>query len=119
MADEKFSQWHGIDRNSIDWQLFVNTDKCIGCGLCVTSCGRNVYAFDYEKGRSFVANPKNCLVGCQTCANMCPSETIHFTDEGETTKQKAQHIVKETMMLIKVKKELNDRRLSLEAKPNK
>jgi ferredoxin len=40
--------WHGIPREEIRWSPTVVADRCMGCGLCVTSCGREVYAFDYE-----------------------------------------------------------------------
>lgn len=47
--DPKFSKFQGIDRDKIDWHLVVDESKCIGCGMCATSCGRGVYKFDYEK----------------------------------------------------------------------
>lgn len=40
--------WHGIPRAQIDWHPTVVADRCVGCGLCTTSCGRGVYGFDYE-----------------------------------------------------------------------
>ncbi|RMF00790.1 MAG: hypothetical protein D6768_11995, partial [Chloroflexi bacterium] len=29
--------WHGIPREEIDWYPTVIAERCIGCGLCVTS----------------------------------------------------------------------------------
>jgi len=43
---EKFAEWKGIDRTKIDWAPEINQDKYVSCGMCVTSCGRNV--FDYN-----------------------------------------------------------------------
>ena len=44
MPDPKFAKpWHGIPREQIDWQPTVNEAACIGCGTCVTGCGRLVY----------------------------------------------------------------------------
>jgi Fe-S-cluster-containing dehydrogenase component len=41
--------WHGIQREEIRWNPEVDEELCIGCGMCVTGCGRMVYRFDYEK----------------------------------------------------------------------
>jgi ferredoxin len=47
MSDQKnTNQWHGIPRQEIQWYPTIVAERCIGCGLCVTSCGKNVYAFD-------------------------------------------------------------------------
>ncbi|MCK7496828.1 MAG: 4Fe-4S binding protein [Comamonadaceae bacterium] len=42
------AQWHGIPREQINWHPTLVAERCIGCGICATSCGKNVYAFDYD-----------------------------------------------------------------------
>lgn len=111
--NDRFSKWHGIERTTIDWHPVIDESKCIGCGICVTSCPRGVYKYDYKNKKSKVVNPLNCMVACQTCANLCPVGAISFTKKGETTGEKAQRIVKETNILIKVKKELEERKSEL------
>lgn len=86
----QFNQWHGIDRDKIDRHPNIDESKCIGCGMYVNSCGRCVYKFDYKNKKSKAVNPTNCMVACQTCANMCPIGTISFVKKGETTREKAQ-----------------------------
>lgn len=79
MPDPKFTKpWHGVPREEIDWNPTVIEDACIGCGTCVTGCSRLVYRFDYERKKSVVADPLNCMVGCTTCANTCPTHAIRF-----------------------------------------
>jgi len=107
--DPKFAKFHGIDRDQIDWRPTIDESKCIGCGLCATTCGRKVYKFDYENKKSKVVNPKNCMVACQTCANLCPAKAIIFA-ENDATREKAQKIVRETKILGKVKIELEERK---------
>ena len=113
--DKKFSEWHSIPRENIKWNPVIDESKCIGCGLCVTTCGRGVYKFDYVSKKTKVANPNNCLVGCQTCANLCPAKAISFADK-DKTREKAQEIVKVNQILPKVKKELELRKGELEIK---
>ena len=110
--DKKFTEFHGIPRDLIDWHPVIDESKCIGCGMCVTSCGRGVYKFDYVKKKSKVANPNNCMVACITCANLCPAKAISFA-EGDRTREKAQEIVKTTGILPRVKKELELRKEDL------
>jgi CDP-4-dehydro-6-deoxyglucose reductase len=79
MPDPKFVKpWHGIPREQIAWSPSVEADACTGCGSCVTGCGRLVYRYDYVKRIAFVVDPLNCMVGCTTCANTCPTHAIHF-----------------------------------------
>jgi CDP-4-dehydro-6-deoxyglucose reductase len=79
MPDPKFTKpWHGVPRESIDWHPTVNDEACIGCGTCVTGCGRLVYRFDFERKKPMVVDPLNCMVGCTTCANSCPTHAISF-----------------------------------------
>jgi len=50
--------------------------------MCVTSCGRGVYAFDFQANRPVVAAPQACMVGCTTCATLCLQDAIEFPSQG-------------------------------------
>lgn len=79
MPDLKYTKpWHGVPREEIDWNPTVIEDACIGCGTCVTGCSRLVYRYDFERRKAVVADPLNCMVGCTTCANTCPTHAIRF-----------------------------------------
>jgi len=106
-------EWHGIPREEINWHPTIDENKCVGCGLCVTTCGRGVYKFNYEENKPKIVSPNNCLVGCQTCSNLCPAKAIKFA-ENDKTREKAQEIVKVHQVLPKVKKELENRKSDLE-----
>lgn len=107
--DPKFAKFHGVEREQIKWNPEVDESKCIGCGLCATSCGRGVYKFDYENKKSKVANPNNCMVACQTCANLCPVKAINFAKE-DKTREKAQELVRNFQLIPKAKEELEKRK---------
>jgi len=110
VTPNQFDKWHGIDRNAIDWHPVIDESKCIGCGMCATTCGRGVYKFDYTKRKGVVAVPNHCLVGCQTCANLCPVGAISFVKDPQTTREKAQDIVKKTGVFVNVKQELENKK---------
>lgn len=78
IRDLSNTEWWGIPRKEIPWYPQVDYKKCIGCGLCFMTCGRVVYDWDFKQMRPIVARPYNCLVGCSTCANLCPREAINF-----------------------------------------
>lgn len=106
MSSPQFTQpWHGIPRDQIRWHPVVNTEVCIGCGLCVTTCGRAVFRYDYAARRPVVTEPMQCMVGCTTCANICTEQAISFPPLSEI-----RLLIKRHKILQRVKKvELLDR----------
>ncbi len=59
--------------------IAVDQARCIGCGLCVTTCG-DVFELG-EDGKSHVKN----AVGCQTCncqqaLDECPANAISWQE---------------------------------------
>lgn len=109
VSDPKFAKWKGLDRDTIKWNPSIDRDRCTGCGMCVTSCGRNVFDFDKSKGKSVVARPNNCMVGCTSCETWCIFNAISFPD-----KQYVKDLIKEKGLLAVAKKELKEK---LAAKP--
>lgn len=81
--------WHGIPRKEIPWFPTVDTDACIGCTLCFLSCGRNVY--EMQDNKSVAVNPFNCMVGCSTCATVCPTQAITFPERDLIWKLEREH----------------------------
>lgn len=79
MPNPNFTKpWHGIPRETIAWNPSVNEDLCIGCATCVTGCSRLVYRYDFDRKKAVVVDPLNCMIGCTTCANTCPTHAISF-----------------------------------------
>jgi heterodisulfide reductase subunit A len=62
----------------------VNTDRCIGCGLCTEICAFNAMILENDAGKGYRAKniPASCK-GCGLCAATCPQKAIdmmHFRD---------------------------------------
>ncbi len=66
----------GLPRNEIDWSPRINYELCINCGVCLEKCDHKVYAKDGEK--VIVAQPYECVVGCESCRHRCPTGAISF-----------------------------------------
>jgi CDP-4-dehydro-6-deoxyglucose reductase len=110
MPDLKFMKpWHGVPREAIDWHPTIIEASCIGCGTCVTGCNRLVYRFDYERRKPVVFDPLNCMVGCTTCANTCPADSIVFPP-----RQKVLELGKLPPVLRAIHEDLITRREELE-----
>jgi len=106
ILDEKFMKWKGIDRTEIEWHPVIDPEKCTGCGMCVTTCGRNVFDFDKEKNKSVVARPLQCMVGCTSCQIWCVFNAISFPD-----KEYVRDLIKKKGLLKKAKEELQKKLL--------
>lgn len=107
-------KWHGVARNDVPWFPTIDENKCIHCGLCYVTCGRAVFEMDDERRTSVVIEPYRCMVGCTTCANICPTEAISFPDRSLVQKIEREHkilkIVQEEVKTKKVKAELEKAR---------
>ncbi len=78
LAKADFSKWFGVERKKINWYPVIDEGKCTGCGMCTAICGRDVFEYDSESGKSKVKNPYNCMVGCDNCSIYCPTDAISF-----------------------------------------
>jgi len=72
----KTRKYMGIDREKIAWQPTIDPGICTGCGACAEFCPNDVFAL--VDGVMTVANPLNCVPGCDRCAGECPVSAITF-----------------------------------------
>jgi Nif-specific ferredoxin III len=65
----------------------IDFTRCLGCGRCLKTCGRDVMALramneegefvdneeddEIERKVMTIANPENCI-GCEACDRVCP-----------------------------------------------
>lgn len=54
----------------------INTEACIGCGLCMRSCPSNAIAVD-RAAESWQIERFDC-VQCGNCVNMCPKKCLRI-----------------------------------------
>ncbi len=66
----------GVERNQITWNPSIDYDLCVQCGMCM-NCGKGVFSWG-EDHMPHVVKPRDCVVGCTTCANLCQGQAIQF-----------------------------------------
>ncbi|MCM8764785.1 MAG: ferredoxin family protein [Candidatus Omnitrophica bacterium] len=98
---EQFAKWKGIPRQEIDWHPIIDENKCTGCGICFTTCGRNVFDYDKNRKKSVVARPFQCMVGCTSCQVWCIFDAISFPD-----KKVVRDFIKEKKLLVQARNEV-------------
>ena len=107
IKDLSQSDWWGLPRREVPWYPRIDYEKCVGCGVCFMTCkGRVVYDWDFEKMRPIVARPYNCMVGCSTCANLCPAGAISFPSKNELEKYR-----NKAKVVAKARKKLEELRI--------
>ncbi len=61
--------------------LRIVADRCVGCGVCVAKCKREVFALD-EVRRLAVVSDLSACVGCGKCVDkMCKFSAIELKIE--------------------------------------
>ena len=73
--------------NPGDQPVWVNTDNCKACDICVSVCPSGVLGMRYEKNSTLGAmisidNPDACI-GCNECELSCPDFAIYVADKQE------------------------------------
>lgn len=68
----------------MSYQHVIDSNRCKGCGLCVTVCPKKVLEISGEvnaKGYFPVcqARPEDCIY-CTTCCLMCPDVAITISE---------------------------------------
>ena len=90
---ELISQMSSLyDMSGFDRLISIDNEKCILCGLCVQACNAlgtgaisTVQRGTDKKVSTPYDNPSKFCVGCLSCANVCPTGAIAYT-QTETTR---------------------------------
>ena len=72
-----------IPRDRVSWFPTIDYDACVADRACLDFCHSDVFRWDEAEARVEVVNPHNCVLGCTSCAQICPVEAISFPDKEE------------------------------------
>lgn len=72
-----------IPREMVPWFPTINYDVCIHDQECVNFCKNDVFDWNEALGEPVVARPYNCVIGCDACSQICPSEAISFPSQAQ------------------------------------
>ena len=56
----------------------IDTELCIGCGLCFDACSADVIRMDRKTSTAVVKYPEDCVL-CAWCIVSCPAKAIVFS----------------------------------------
>ncbi len=87
-------------------KIVIDTERCKGCGLCVTVCPKNniEIATDSNQSGYFPARAKNIdCTACGRCAVICPEAIIEISKEEAAririteaaARKNAEHLIEE------------------------
>ena len=84
-------------------KIVIDTERCKGCGLCVTVCPKNCIVISRQSNKNgyFPAEVTNAdCTGCCSCAIICPEAIIKvFREEdaavGKPSKKSKPGLIKE------------------------
>ncbi len=66
----------------------INTDKCIGCGLCSKVCVAHNLVIDQNKAKKVI---DDCVM-CGQCSAVCPQKAISLKGYGSGQVEKAEEV---------------------------
>ena len=84
---------HNPESHSVDHQLMLNIDKCVGCGKCAKRCPHG--AIEIIDGVMKLDETK-CVI-CKKCSTICPKEGIEYVGETLEVKDIVKEILKDQM----------------------
>ena len=56
----------------------IDTELCVGCGICVESCPMDVIRMDDETKKAVIKYPADCQL-CELCKIDCPENAIYIS----------------------------------------
>jgi NAD-dependent dihydropyrimidine dehydrogenase PreA subunit len=72
-----------IPQEQIAWFPTIDYGLCTADRACLDFCHNDVFHWNEVGARVEVANRDNCVLGCTSCAQICPVEAISFPDKEE------------------------------------
>ena len=81
----KYGKWQSIPRERVPWYPTVDTEKCIGCRMCVSACPFGSMSFDETQRKVLKCD---LCDGDPTCVKFCQHNALQYLDAAEQSKLK-------------------------------
>jgi|ERR1035437_2923158 NAD-dependent dihydropyrimidine dehydrogenase PreA subunit len=72
-----------IPQEQIAWFPTIDYGICTADRACLDFCHNDVFHWNETEVRVEIVNRDNCVLGCTSCAQICPVEAISFPDKEE------------------------------------
>jgi NADH dehydrogenase/NADH:ubiquinone oxidoreductase subunit G len=84
----KMAKAFGVDKKRVERFKLDNTENCVLCGLCTKACKElgtgaiaTVNRGIYKEVATSYHEPSPECIGCGSCANVCPTNSIKIVDK--------------------------------------
>jgi len=67
------------------YEIFIDSEQCDGCELCLSFCPKNIIEISEDKFNSrmlhyaIVVKPEECA-GCRQCERLCPTVSLYILE---------------------------------------
>lgn len=75
----KIESFHRIGTDVILGKVYIDSEKCIGCGMCTKCCAAASLEVVDKKSRMVEGRLAFCM-SCGDCVAICPEAAIDLTD---------------------------------------
>ncbi|MBR6162395.1 nitroreductase family protein [bacterium] len=87
----------------MNFNLEINKEKCIQCGLCIRDCMPKIITFNENKEPVSIKERENSCINCQHCLAVCPTGALSINGKRSENSQNIEKEFNSEMILNLIK----------------